>query len=163
MRVLPTNDAEREEDQTLVLSLRDNGTVFSDKVDTLVESLEAALLTYQSVSTRKRAGTNAFRPVLLPTLKYGENSASGQSLGSMGAFVRDTTQVLEARLQELDTLADVLDGFESKPLDEIEEMFDFPKEEDESEADRRGKIGQELQALQAKCRLKLHSSLRAFP
>ncbi|BGP04990.1 hypothetical protein JCM10049v2_000792 [Rhodotorula toruloides] len=158
-RVLPSNDVERDEDQTLVLSLRNNGTVFSDKVDTLVESLEAALLTYQSVSTRKRAGTNAFRPVLLPTLKYGENSASGQSLGSMGAFVRDTTQVLEARLQELDTLADLLDGFEGKPLDEVEEMFEFPREEDESEADRRGKIGQELQALQAKCRLKLHSSL----
>ncbi|BGP36830.1 hypothetical protein JCM10449v2_000732 [Rhodotorula kratochvilovae] len=160
-RVLPSNDVEREEDQTLVLSLRNNATIFSDKVDTLVESVEAALLTYQSVATRKRAGTNAFRPVLLPSLKYGESSASGQSLGSLSGFLRDAAQVLAARLQELDTLADMLDGFDTKPLDEIEEVFEFPQE-DEPEGDRRGKIGQELQALQVKSRLKLNSSLHVL-
>ncbi|GAA5994814.1 Nup192p [Rhodotorula paludigena] len=157
-RVLPSNEVERDEDQTLVLSLRNNATVFGDKVDTLVESVEAALLTYQSVATRKKAGTNAFRPVLLPTLRYGENAASGQSLGSMAAFLRDAAQVLSSRLQELDTLADLLDGFDNKPLDEVEAVFDFPAE-DESEGDRRAKIAQELYALQTKCRIKLNSSL----
>ena len=186
-RVTPSNDVEREEDQTLVLgpssftsrslplsartltdspsppaALRTNSTIFGDKVDTLVESVEAALLTYQSVATRKRAGTNAFRPVFLPSLKYGENSASGQSLGSLCAFLRDAAQVLSSRLQELDTLADMLDGFDSKPLDEIEDVFEFPAE-DESGGDRRGKIGQELHSLQDKCRLKLNASLRASP
>lgn len=119
-------------------------------------------MTYQSVATRKRAGSDAFRPVVLPTLKYGESNASGQSLGSLCAFLRDATQVLSARLKELDTLSDMLDGFDTKPLDDIEEVFEFPAE-DESEGDRRGKIGQELQALQAKCRLKLNASLRALP
>lgn len=176
---MPSNEVERDEDQTLVLctspeprrlcwlltpaafaALRNNATVFGDKVDTLVESAEAALLTYQSVATRKKAGTNAFRPVLLPTLRYGENAASGQSLGSMAAFLRDAAQVLSSRLQELDTLADLLDGFDNKPLDEVEAVFDFPAE-DESEGDRRAKIAQELYALQTKCRIKLNSSLRA--
>ncbi|KPV78555.1 uncharacterized protein RHOBADRAFT_51011 [Rhodotorula graminis WP1] len=160
-RVTPSNDVEREEDQTLVLALRNNSTIFGDKVDTLVESVEAALLTYQSVATRKRAGTNAFRPVLLPSLKYGEHGASGQSLGSLCAFLRDASQVLSARLQELDTLADMLDGFDSKPLDEIEDVFEFPVE-DEAEGDRRAKIGQELHSLQDKCRLKLNASLHVL-
>ncbi|GAA6005529.1 hypothetical protein JCM10207_005238 [Rhodosporidiobolus poonsookiae] len=158
-RVVPTNDVEREEDQTLVLSLRGNGTVFTEKVDELIESLEAALLTYQSVATRKRAGTNAFRPVLLPTLKYGESSASGQSLGSAMAFLRDTAQVLQERLEEADALADMLDGFEDKPLEEIEEVFEFPPEEGADANDRKAKIQQELQALQAKQRLQVNSSL----
>lgn len=123
------------------------------------ESLESALLSYETIATRKRPGSDTFRPVLLPTLKFGENSASGQSLGSMGAFLRETTQTLEARLQDVDTLADMLEGFDAKSLDEIEEMFEFPAEEG-PEADRRGKIAQELQALHARCRSKLESSLR---
>ncbi|GAA5862929.1 hypothetical protein JCM1840_002329 [Sporobolomyces johnsonii] len=157
-KVLPTNDVERDEDQTLVLTLRDNGTIFTEKVDALVESLEAALLTYQSVATRKRAGTNAFRPVLLPTFKYGESSASGQTLGSAAAFLRDTTQILDERLQDLTTLSEMIENFETKPLDEIEEVFSFPVEEGDA-GDRRGKILQELQALQTKYRLQVTSSL----
>lgn len=73
----PTNDLEREEDQTLVLALRDNGTIFTDKVDSLVENLETALLTYQSAATTKRPGSNAFRPVLLPSTRVGENAVAG--------------------------------------------------------------------------------------
>ncbi|GAA5919036.1 hypothetical protein JCM1841_003712 [Sporobolomyces salmonicolor] len=157
-KVLPTNDVERDEDQTLVLTLRDNGTIFTEKVDALVESLEAALLTYQSVATRKRAGTNAFRPVLLPTFKYGESSASGQTLGSAAAFLRDTTQILDERLQDLTSLSEMIENFETKPLDEIEEVFSFPVEDDDA-GDRRGKILQELQALQTKYRLQVTSSL----
>lgn len=68
-RVQPSNDLEREEDQTLVVALRDNGTIFTDKVDALVENLETAILTYQSTATTKRAGSDAFRPVLLPDRK----------------------------------------------------------------------------------------------
>lgn len=44
--------------------------MFSDHLENLIESLEAALLTYQSIATRKKAGSNAFRPVFLPSLKY---------------------------------------------------------------------------------------------
>ncbi|GAA5979980.1 hypothetical protein JCM10908_001488 [Rhodotorula pacifica] len=157
-RVLPSNDIEREEDQTLVLSVRGSATVFSDKIDTLAESLQSALLSYENLATRKRPGSETFRPALLPTLKFGENSASGQSLGSMGAFLRETAQTLESRLQDVDALADMIEGFDSKSLDEIEEMFEFPAEEG-SEADRRGKIAQELHALHARSRAKLESSL----
>ena len=142
-----------------MLTVRGSATVFGDKVETLAESLESALLSYETIATRKRPGSDTFRPVLLPTLKFGENSASGQSLGSMGAFLRETTQTLEARLQDVDTLADMLEDFDAKSLDEIEEMFEFPAEEG-PEADRRGKIAQELQALHARCRSKLESSLR---
>lgn len=63
-------------------ALRNNGTIFTEKVEGLVESLEAAILTYQTVATRKRADTNAFRPVLLPALKIQE---SGQSLLNFAA------------------------------------------------------------------------------
>ncbi|GAA5892450.1 hypothetical protein JCM6882_005619 [Rhodosporidiobolus microsporus] len=161
-RIQPTNDVEREEDQTLVLSLRGNGTVFTDKVDSLIESLEASLLTYQSVATRKRADTpGAFRPVLLPSLKYGETQAAGQSLGSALAFLGDTAQVLSERLEESEKLAEMLEGFDAKPLDEIEEVFDFPREGEEGAdgSDRRAKIGQELKALQAKQRRSVNASL----
>lgn len=51
------------------IALRNNGTIFTEKVESLVESLEASILTYQTVATRKRAATNAFRPVWLPSTK----------------------------------------------------------------------------------------------
>ncbi|BGP12970.1 hypothetical protein JCM10213_006609 [Rhodosporidiobolus nylandii] len=158
-KVLPTNDVEREEDQTLVLSLRGSATVFTSKVDELVESLEAALLTYQSVATRKRAGTNAFRPVLLPTLKYGESAASGQSLGSAMAFLRDTASVLYDRMEEATALAEMLDGFDAKSTEEVEDLFEFPRESGEDPQERKAKIGQELRALQARQRTQVNSSL----
>ncbi|GAA6062083.1 hypothetical protein JCM10212_006506 [Sporobolomyces blumeae] len=158
-RVVPTNDVERDEDQTLVLALRDNGTVFTDKVDGLVESLEVALLTYQSTATRKRAGTNAFRPVLLPTTRTGDNAPGGQNLGSAAAFMRDTTALLEERLHDSAALADMLENFDSKPLDEVEEIFAFPVEDGSDGSDRRGKILQELQSLLAKYRLQVTASL----
>ncbi|GAA5989348.1 hypothetical protein JCM11641_002770 [Rhodosporidiobolus odoratus] len=158
-RVLPTNDVEREEDQTLVLSLRRNATVFSTKVDSLIESLEASLLTYQSVATRKRAGTHAFRPVFLPTLRFGENAACGQSLGSAGAFLRDTTTILNDRMGENRALADMLEGWEGKSLEEVEEVFDFPREADEDETERKAKVLQELKGLQVKLRGRVNSSL----
>ncbi|GAA5831477.1 hypothetical protein JCM11251_004037 [Rhodosporidiobolus azoricus] len=162
-RIQPTNDVEREEDQTLVLSLRGNGTVFTDKVDALVESLEAALLTYQSVATRKRGdAANSFRPVLLPTLKFGETAASGQSIGSALAFLRDTAQVLNERLEENEKLTEMLEGFEAGgDLGEIEEVFEFPPDGEEASdgAARRAKIGQELKALQVKQRRAVGASL----
>lgn len=160
--MLPSNDLEREEDQTLVLALRGSATVFGDKVESLAESLQSALLAYENLATRKRPGSDAFRPVLLPTLKFGENSASGQSFGSMGAFLRDVSRVLEARLHEVDSLAELLDSFDSRSLDEIEDIFDFPAD-DSSDADRRGKIAQELQTLMARSRTKLETSMSASP
>lgn len=159
---MPSNDVEREEDQTLVLALRGSATVFGDKVETLAESLQSALLAYENLATRKRPGSDAFRPVLLPTLKFGENSASGQSFGSMGAFLRDVARVLEARLHEVDSLAELLDSFDSRSLDEIEDIFDFPAD-DSSDADRRGKIAQELQTLATRSRAKLETSMSAYP
>jgi len=144
--ITPSNDLEREEDQTLVLALRDNGTIFTDKVDSLVENLEAALLTYQSTATSKRAGSNAFRPVLLPNVRVGENAAAGtsfhlsiapsflklirfsaigQNLGSAASFLRDTAQILEERLSDSKTLSEMVENFDSRPLDEIEDVSSF--------------------------------------
>ncbi|GAA5985830.1 hypothetical protein JCM5350_006906 [Sporobolomyces pararoseus] len=157
-KVQPSNDLEREEDQTLVLALRDNGTIFTEKVDNLVENLETALLTYQSAATTKRPGSNAFRPVLLPSTRVGENAAAGQNLGSAAAFLRDTAQILEERLADAKSLAEMVENFDTRPLDEIEEVFDFPKDESDG-SDRRGKILQELQNLQRKYRLQVASSL----
>lgn len=58
------------------LALRSPGTIFSEKVEKIAEALQAAILTYLTVSTRKRAGTNAFRPIYAPTLRYGENGCT---------------------------------------------------------------------------------------
>ncbi|GAA5896324.1 Nup192p [Sporobolomyces salmoneus] len=158
-KVQPTNDLEREEDQTLVLALRDNGTIFTEKVDTLVENLETALLTYQSAATTKRPGSNTFRPVLLPSTRVGENAVAGQNLGSAALFLRDTVQILEDRLADAKTLAEMVENFDSRPLDEIEEVFAFPKDDGSDGGDRRGKILSELQTLQRKYRLQVASSL----
>lgn len=54
-------------------ALRTPRTVFAEKVEKLAETLETSILTYLTVSTRKRAGTNAFRPIYAPSLRYGEN------------------------------------------------------------------------------------------
>ncbi|GAA5922074.1 uncharacterized protein JCM15063_003177 [Sporobolomyces koalae] len=158
-QIAPSSDSEREEDQTLVLALRDNGTIFTDKVDTLVESLQTALLTYQSSATTKRAGSTTFRPVLLPSTRVGENAVAGQNLGSAMAFLRDTTQALEDRLNDAKTLADMVENFDTRPLDEIEEVFEFPRDDGSDNSDRRGRILQELQTLQRKYRLQVASSL----
>lgn len=56
-------------DVSTCTALRTPGTIFSEKVVALAESLQVAILTYLAVSTRKRAGTNAFRPVLAPVLR----------------------------------------------------------------------------------------------
>lgn len=156
--VQPTNDLEREEAQTLVLALRDNGTIFGEKVDNLVENLETALLTYQSAATTKRPGSNAFRPVFLPSTQVGENTSLGQNLATASAFLRDTAEILQERLADSKTLSDMVENFDSRPLDEIEEIFEFPKEESDA-SDRRGKILQELETLQRKYRLQVASSL----
>ncbi|GAA5875841.1 hypothetical protein JCM16303_004016 [Sporobolomyces ruberrimus] len=158
-RVQPSNDLEREEDQTLVVALRDNGTIFTDKVDALVENLETAILTYQSTATTKRAGSDAFRPVLLPSTRIGEHASAGQNLGSALAFLRDTAQMLEERLADSANLAEMVENFDSRPLDEIEEVFSFPKDDGADGSDRRAKILQELQTLQRKYRLQVASSL----
>ena len=100
--VVPTTDTEGEDDSTLVLgaflscnalyyaddatiALRDPGSIFTDKVQTHAEALQTALLTYQSIATRKKAGTNAFRPIYLPSLQYNERtgSLSGSSFSEL--------------------------------------------------------------------------------
>ncbi|KDE08259.1 hypothetical protein MVLG_01525 [Microbotryum lychnidis-dioicae p1A1 Lamole] len=152
--VLPSNETERDEDQTLVLGFRHDANIFSDKVETLVESLEAAILTYQSVATRKKPGTNAFRPVWAPSL-----SATEATLGSAGAFLRDTAMVLKTRLDDVTRLVGYLDGFDTTSLEEIEEVFSFPEEEGIDGSERRQRVLQELQALHATLRVKVTSSL----
>ncbi|SCZ90946.1 BZ3500_MvSof-1268-A1-R1_Chr1-3g02409 [Microbotryum saponariae] len=152
--VLPSNETERDEDRTLVLGFRHDATIFSDKVETLVESLEAAILTYQSVATRKKQGTNAFRPVWAPSL-----SATEATLGSAGAFLRDTAMVLKTRLDDVTRLVGYLDGFDTTSLEEIEEVFSFPEEEGIDVSERRQRVLQELQALHATLRVKVTSSL----
>ncbi|GAA5853541.1 hypothetical protein JCM8547_002499 [Rhodosporidiobolus lusitaniae] len=156
-RVLPTNDLEREEAQTLVLALRGEGTVFTDKVITLVESLETSLLTYESVATSKRSGSSVFRPVILPTLRYGENS--GQSLGSVAAFLADVAQAHEERLEEASTLGGLLEDFDAKPVSVVEDLFEFPSDEGGDEGDRKARIKQELVVLQKKQKRPVASSL----
>ncbi|SCV68829.1 BQ2448_950 [Microbotryum intermedium] len=157
--VLPSNETERDEDQTLVLGFRHDATIFSDKVETLVESLEAAILTYQSVATRKKQGTNAFRPVWAPSMSVTEGTASGSTLGSAGAFLRDTASVLKTRLYDVSRLMGYLDGFDTTSLEEIEEVFSFPEEEGIDALERRQRVLQELQALHVTLRLKVTSSL----
>lgn len=96
-KVEPSSDSERDDDQHLVLgktadpestqsatltlsltALRDSATIFTDKVRELVESLQVSILTYQSVATRKQAGSNAFRAMYMPTIKISENVAAGK-------------------------------------------------------------------------------------
>lgn len=120
-------------------ALRDAGTIFTDKVQTLAESLQAAILTYQSVATRKRAGTNAFRPLLLPSVQYNERAAglsgasdlapadlsltrSAPSLGTAIAFMQDASASLKHRLREMTEVTDKVDKFDSLALEEIEEV-----------------------------------------
>lgn len=125
-------------------ALRGDCTVFSDKVQTLVEALETATLTYQTVATRKKAGSNAFKPLLLPSFKYSETSrgardpplsqfshhrltssylcCSAPSLGSATAFLKDTVILLQERLLDVADLADRLDNFDATAMDELEEV-----------------------------------------
>ena len=65
----------RSADESMTTALRDPGSIFTDKVQTHAEALQTALLTYQSIATRKKAGTNAFRPIYLPSLQYNERTS----------------------------------------------------------------------------------------
>lgn len=47
---------------------------------------------------------------------------TGQNLGSALAFLRDTAQMLEERLADSANLAEMVKNFDSRPLDEIEEV-----------------------------------------
>ncbi|KAK4058181.1 hypothetical protein OIO90_000920 [Microbotryomycetes sp. JL221] len=158
-KVVPSNDGEREDDQVLVLALRDNGTVFTDKVHTVVEALQAALLTYHSIATRRRAGTNAFRPVLLPIAKTSEHGTLGPTLASAGSFICDVASTLAERLRDAERTTDYVDNFDATSLEEVEEAFAFPDSEGIDVNERRLRVRQELQSLQTKYRLQVSSSL----
>ncbi|KAM0793089.1 hypothetical protein ACM66B_000571 [Microbotryomycetes sp. NB124-2] len=158
-KVVPTNDVEREDDQVLVLALRNNGTIFSDKVHTVAEALQAALFTYFSIATRRRAGTNAFKPVLLPIARASEKPVAGPTLASAGAFVCDVSTALVERLADTEQTASYIDAFDSTSLEEIEEAFAFPDAEGIGMNERRARVAQELQSLQKKYRSQVASSL----
>lgn len=100
------NDTEREEDQTLVVcmferyvllslpalmrsllkALRSDATIYSERVDRLAESLETAILTYHSVATRRKAGSNAFKPVYLPSMKFNDSNAGFSGKNQLSVF-----------------------------------------------------------------------------
>ncbi|KAI5480028.1 nuclear pore complex protein Nup205 [Pseudohyphozyma bogoriensis] len=156
-KVAPSNETEREEDQVLVPALRNPGTLFSEKVETLVESLETAILTYHSVATRKRAGTNAFRPVWLPSLSL--ENASAPTLGSASAFLKDVVVDLSKRLEDVVGVSTRLEHFDATPVEELEEALSLPDEDGVDARERRTRVLVELQALQTKYRLQVTSSL----
>ncbi|KAK4054774.1 hypothetical protein OIV83_000698 [Microbotryomycetes sp. JL201] len=158
-KVVPTNDVEREDDQVLVLALRNNGTIFSDKVHAVAEAVEAALFTYFSVATRRRPGTNAFKPVLLPIGRTSDKPSAGPSLASTGAFLCDVATGLVERIADAERTTECIDAFGTIALEEIEEAFAFPDAEGIDMNERRARVLQELHSLQAKYRSQVASSL----
>jgi nuclear pore complex protein Nup205 len=142
------------------IGLRD-GSVFSQKVDTLVESLEASLLLYMSTVTRKRADSNGFRPVLRPSFKHADNTSAGNSLGTLSAFLADQSERLAERLQDSTAVGELLADFDSKPIDVVEDLFEFPHGGDDG--DRRARIKEEMKVLHSKQKQAVASSLRASP
>lgn len=112
-----------------------------------------------------------------------DSNLTAPTLGSAGAYLRDTSKVLAYRLSDATKLAGFLDNFEATPLEEIEEVrirltfpapldilltrsrlqaFAFPEEDGLEAGDRRNRVLQELQTLHTKYRLQVTSSLRAL-
>lgn len=83
-------------------------------------------------------------------------------MGSTGAFIRDTAALLSERLVDAEQVAGYLESFDSTPLEEIEEAFAFPDSEGIDLQERRARVLQEVQGLQAKYRLQVTSSLREW-
>jgi nuclear pore complex protein Nup205 len=94
-------------------------------VERLTESLQAALFTYQTVATRKRPGSSAFRPVLQPDLKHSPNLASGPTLRTAAAYLKDAVKSLAGRLQDVDSLSQMIENFDNISSDEIIEVRPF--------------------------------------
>ena len=161
-QLVPTTAAEQEDAQTLVLSLRATGTLFADKATGLVESLQAALLTYQVVATAKKpAGT--FQPVWTAQLGRNGGGQDMVTLGGAAQFAKDVVAALEGRLEEAKLVRDRLDRWDETDVAEVEEALSWP-DEDAAVAlpTRRARVLAELLALRDKSTRAVAASLHVL-
>ncbi|KAL8292911.1 hypothetical protein RQP46_000605 [Phenoliferia psychrophenolica] len=154
-KVTPTVELEQLQAHTMVPGLGPQQSSFAESLEQLVESLQGAVFTYHNIATRKRLGTNAFRPVWSPSVS---TSASAPTLGTASLFIRDLTNTLAVRLLYAAQVAELLDEGQHRTLEEKEEALHIP-DDDLSLVEREKRAQVELKALQVKYRERVTSSL----
>jgi nuclear pore complex protein Nup205 len=65
----------------------------------LAESLETAILTYHSVATRRKAGSNAFKPVYLPSIKFNDSGKGFSGDSNIFPSLTDRALILPGHVQ----------------------------------------------------------------
>lgn len=126
----PSSRADREH---LFIFLRHKdinqpSTLFREKRQALIESLQMSILEYMKAMT-KRPGTNLFRPTWLPTFQVEGNSGTGRSVSAptlRGAFVflLDNSDLLVGRLAQHKELKFKIDNFDDIGINDLEVVSD---------------------------------------